>query len=410
MLPAVRAATVRLALAALWVGSLACERREPAPATREQPALREPAAQPKAQSLVAPAAEPDAAPPSTRRSQAVARAELHRCAARTDHELAEGTRVWVGSRGEGIAVVASPRALTLFAIEGGTVSKRAIVAVDAPSQRGALVCGTSCELAVVDEKARLVAYQLERDALRERGVLASGVDRRFAPALLQSGARIAYAYTRTVDETMHTLVTPGKGEPALDVTPAGHGAAAPTVLLGEKLPTLVVIDARAGVSPLLEIPFDAELAPRPAIVRTPVSQPFAPPALSALAWPSGKAEAFYSLTGRLAMTAIGRVPLRKAEEPKPLAASRGYGELEFSAVLDGDVALIAVEVPSATPPTAKRTILLKLAREHETHDAISVESGGEATRPSLAVRGDREYLLGYVSGGRAHVVELGCTP
>src|SRR5581483_10852247 len=96
-------------------------------------------------------------------------------------------------------------------------------------------------------------------------------------------------------------------------------------------PRLVMIDARAGMSPLLELPF---VGGKPGELRigTPVSQPYAPPLLRAVQLP-GEADVLvaYTALGRLAATAVGYVPLHSARAPAALLPSRGYGVIAFDA-------------------------------------------------------------------------------
>ncbi len=70
-----------------------------------------------------------------------------------------------------------------------------------------------------------------------------------------------------------------------------------------------------------------EVQPGEVVVRTPVSQPYAPPLLSAVQWSDGTAEVVFSAVGRMAMTAIARVSLRTAMDPVALLPSTGYGAL-----------------------------------------------------------------------------------
>jgi hypothetical protein len=378
------------------------------PATREQ---RDP---PASKADAAASLEPQLR--SERLSPSVAVAK-HSCVVRSDQELGSGERTavaFLGGRALVIASESSGRSLALFTQQQSEpFVRRASRSLSASAQRVTLVCRDDCELALVDDKARLLAFEVAGERIEEAGVLASGVDRRFAPALYKQAERSLYAYTSTVDEAMHTLLvvrSAGRASAPRDLTPLGHGAAAPTFVLGAARPTLVAIDARAGMSPLLEITFDERASPQPASVRTPVSAPYAPPLLAAVAWAGdGDTEVVYTAIGRAAMTAVGRVPLRSASEPTALSPSRGYGELAFSAAWAEQAALFAIEVPSGVPAAAKRTLTFKLSDGSHTYDALSIDGAGEAARPSLAASSIQgEYLVGYTSAGKVHAALLAC--
>lgn len=283
--------------------------------------------------------------------------------------------------------------------------------LESKAQRASVVCtGARCELAVVDERARLLAVQLTSKGFSSPRVLASGLDRRFAPALADTGSRVLYAYTANVDNAMHTFwleSRDGKASTPSDLTPRAHGAAAPSFVLGSKLPTLVVVDPWAGLSPLLELNFGLQGPPSAAVVRTPVSQPYEPPLLAAVEWSSGDVEVAYTAVGRLAMTAIGRVPLRKASEPAALSPSKGYGELSFAAARSRTRALFAIEVAVGTKPDAPREIALRLL------DGVSTGQGptfaADARHPSVSsLRDPGEYLVAYARAGTIQAALVGC--
>ncbi|MEY4510183.1 MAG: hypothetical protein RLZZ450_2305 [Pseudomonadota bacterium] len=283
--------------------------------------------------------------------------------------------------------------------------------LEAKAQRASAACsGVRCELAIVDVRARLLGLQLTSKGFSSPRVLASGLDRRFAPALVDTGTRVLYAYTANVDKAMHTFwleSKAGKLSIPVDLTPRAHGAAAPSFVLGSKLPTLVALDPWAGMSPLLELSFGVAGPPSAAVVRTPVSQPYEPPLLAAVEWASGEVEVAYTAVGRLAMTAIGRVPLRKASEPTALSPSKGYGELSFAAARSGARALFAIEVAVDTKPDAPREISLKLL------DGVSTVQGptfaADARHPSVTrLREPGEYLVTYARANTVQAALVGC--
>jgi hypothetical protein len=317
-------------------------------------------------------------------------------------------RLGTGSRGVALrdgVLVAADDALTLWSL-AATWREGPRLSLDAPLAKATAHCGDGgCQLAFVDQRSRLF-YAAVDGALPAPQELARGADRRFAPALATSAEQVLIAYTATVDQVMHTKLLALRGgvlTSTLDVTPEGHGAAAPTFLLGASSPTLIALDARAGISPLLELPLDASGKPQQAWVRTPVSQPFEPPQLAALVWPGGEAEVFFTVIGRLAMTAIGRVPLRRAEAIAALSPSRGYGLLEFALARGERRALFACEVPDASTPRAARRLELTLG-DGARYDVVAEL---DARAPSLA-RVDSGYLLAFTRAGEVYAALLRC--
>lgn len=185
------------------------------------------------------------------------------------------------------------------------------------------------------------------DGKAEIKQLTREVDTRFRPAISKAADNVLIAYTRPVKTAMHVEVARiANGEVTTqDVTPISHGGSAPVFVLGAKSPTLVMIDARAGVSPLLEVPFDNQGQAGAAIVRTPVSQPYGPTELWAVDIAELGVEVAFTAIGKAAATAIGRVPLRKADQPVPLLPSLGYGQLHMAAVLGARRAVFVLQSP-----------------------------------------------------------------
>jgi hypothetical protein len=293
---------------------------------------------------------------------------------------------------------------------GESAQRTATLELASPASRISLVRRAAglYVIAWVDGQGAVHRVQYETRKFGAVRVVAQGADRRFAPALFERASYSLLAYTASVDEVMHTFVQRA-AEPVSDVTPLGHGAAAPTFVLGKDTPSLVMIDARAGISPLLEVEFSAEGKPRPAEVRTPVSQPYAPPLLRALLVPEGEIEVAFSAVGKLAASAIGRVPLRRAVSALPLHASRGYGELAFDAALSGHAALFAMQVPRDEKPAAPQQIEVAWLDKSGDGKTLTLTSGASASAPSIAATPlPGEVLVGYVSEQRAYVVRLRC--
>jgi hypothetical protein len=227
------------------------------------------------------------------------------------------------------------------------------------------------------------------DGKAELKALSSEADTRFRPALARTNDSLLIAYTRPVKAAMHVEVAriSADGVASQDVTPVSHGGSAPTFVLGAKNPRLVMIDARAGVSPLLEVAFDDKGQAQPAIVRTPVSQPYSPSELWAVEVPEHGVEVAFTALGKLAATAIGRVPLRTAAEPVPLLPSLGYGQLRLAAVSGPRGAVFVLQSPNE----AKAQATLHL-------EVVVLDAKGE---------GPRFKLEGVTSSAAPSIVALG---
>ena len=357
--------------------------------------------------------EPSSAPPLAPRSAArrpQARPPENGCLVRSTSPIDADTRAGLaGQLGEMPFALAFGREVgrvALWTLAERPSRRRWTLALEAPIARAAVRCEARCTLAVVDARGVLQVFDFDLTAADAPRVLARGVDRRFAPALAGRSPATLVAYTTTRDEVMHTLLArAGDTRPHRDLTPPGHGAAAPTFVLGASPTTLVMIDARAGLSPLLELTLDAQGTPSAVQVRTPVIQPSAPPLLAATVLRSGEVEVYYSLIGRLAMTAIGRVPLRRAQLPTPLLASRGYGALNFVAARSRMRTLVALEVPTATPPSAPRTLVLELLDGARTDEVLALDG----YQPSLASGPEPgTFVLTYATASGLHASTLGC--
>jgi hypothetical protein len=324
-----------------------------------------------------------------------------------------GERILLASLGERLlaVVLTDTRTLELHAGHAlATLERVAVSALDSKVSRASLgISAGAAKLAFVDEQGRVKLAAVDDAGMHEPLLVASGADRRFAPALLAFPRGELVAFVRTVDELMHTFVARiHAGEVTLhDVTPEGHGACAPDFVAGAETPTLVMIDAHAGVSPLLELTFDAQGKAGSVSVRTPVSQPYAPPLLHAVELPNGDVEVAYTAVGKLAATAIGRVPLRRAAQPVALLPSKGYGELLFSAVRGPRRAAFAYEAPRTSVAGSTRSLEIVLLDDQGTGPLLSVGGDADARAPSLALHAGSLWL-GYTRSKQAVIASLRC--
>lgn len=341
------------------------------------------------------------------------------CVVEAERVVAEGAeRVLVANdKGQLSAVVVGKegRAFTLFrGASAETLASSATHTLEQKSARVALYAGDlGLRLTHVDEKGKVYLTAVASRAFAPPRKLADGADRRFAPAYAVVNGVELVAFTRTVEKVMHTFLArlAGGNVEVRDVTPSGHGAAAATFVLGHEPPTLVAIDAHAGVSPLLEIPLNERGEAGAHAVRTPVSQPYTPPLLAAVRMPGGSdVQVAYTAVGKLAATAIGRVPLRVATEPVALLPSRGYGEL-FMAVARGTRRVaFALESPRSETPDAPRSLEVVLLDAEGEGPRSTLAGEGDGIRyPALAVGArEGELWLGYVRKGRATIATLRC--
>ncbi len=267
-------------------------------------------------------------------------------------------------------------------------------------------------VALVDTQGTLSLIEIHNGKVSGPRVLARGVDRRFLPSMANLGAVQLVAFTKTVNELMHTFVarvSPDAIELA-DVTPTSHGAAAATFVLGAPEPTLVMLDARAGVSPLLEVGFDANGKSRPAIVRTPVSQPYAPPWLAAFEVPGADIQVAYTAIGRAAATAVGLVPLRRVEAPRALLPSLGYGPLAFSVARGARALVFATESPVSAATDAVRSVVVKVIDAGGEGATLTLACQvGTCARPTLAASAtERAFFLLHAEGAALVLSLLDC--
>lgn len=264
----------------------------------------------------------------------------------------------------------------------------------------------------IDVEGRVFLSAVEGGRIGAPRNLAEGVDRRFAPALWANKTHALLAFTRSHKDAMHVHVARiHENKSTLeDVTPEGHGAAGPAFVLGQSPVSLVFIDARAGVSPLLEVPFDAAFRPQAAGVRTPVSQPYAPPALQAVAVAKGEVQVAFTAIGQIAATAIGLVPLHRPVSPVALVPSKGYGELELAAAQNQGLSVLAVEAFRTASKGAAKTVQVFVVDSAGAGAALSVgEASISAAAPSLIASASAgRFWLTYSTEAGTQLAQLAC--
>ncbi len=290
----------------------------------------------------------------------------------------------------------------------------ASLALESPAKQAAFAyAGERAFAAWIDERARVMLVPIEGGKFGRPRSLAEGVDRRMPPALAHLNSELLLAFTRSVGESMHVHVARVENERSTveDLTPQGHGAGAPTFIAGAYPPVLVAVDARAGVSPLLEIAFNDQGRAQPAVVRTPVSQPYAPPALAAAQLAPSQVVVAYTAIGRAAATAIGLVPLRTSEAATALVPSNGYGELSLRTAQQAGLAVFAMEAFKESGKDSPRKVLVGLVEASGVGELL--ELGAEASQASAPSvypgEGNGEFSVAYTAPDGVRVAELLCT-
>jgi hypothetical protein len=295
-------------------------------------------------------------------------------------------------RGDGASITRA------YAVPVGELLKT--VAVAAPASGPALA-------AYSDARGVLRVARLGQRGLSDVRELATGLDVRFAPAL-SADEPAAIAFVKPVDQAMHTFVSVARGGvlPApVDVTPASHGAASPAFVRGAPARTLLMIDAHAALSPLLELPIADK--PGAAVVRRPVSQPAVPPLVRGFTWQGAPVHVAYTAIGKLAATAIGHVLTTDLEPPSALVPSSGYGELSLDVLARAHSAVLALEVPNDMPVTAPRHLELVVLDQQGEGSRLRLPAP-EAKKPALAAGEGSAVWLGYLAPDGAHISRLAC--
>jgi len=411
----------RTSLALCLLALFACE---DAPGPKEKPASVPPVAELRAPAKMLPSPAPESKterkvgdeikvePSDARAVDAPPRACVVRSrtvlgpAARHISLVRRGTELWL--------LRATERALEILQLaENKAVLEHSIALKSKLSARpvGLLRADASLTLAWVDERGDLSTADVVTGRIDAPRVLVKNVDPRFSPAVFDFRGSLLVAYAQTHDEAMHTMLTRTRGTELTtrDVTPVSHGAGAPTFMHGSKAPVLVMLDARAGVSPLLEVPFDEAGEPLPAIVRTPVSQPYAPPLLSAFEL-FGESQVLFTAIGRAAATAVGIVSLRRAEAPRALVPSLGYGALHFDLTLGSRGAVFVSESPTAPSLDARRGLVVNVLDAQGEGPTLRVDAPEHSlSRPVILGEDTRGgFSLVYAEGPELIWVRLGC--
>ena len=238
--------------------------------------------------------------------------------------------------------------------------------------------------------------------------LAQSVDTRFQPALVAIGAHYLVAWVKR-GTPMHIEVAELEHGPRMvarhRVTPPSMSGTAPVFVPGSAQPTLVFMDARAGVSNLLAVRFQRGV-PAAAEVLRPVGSAAPLPHVAAVVRGPNELAVAYAVVGSAATTAIGLVQSSDDAHPLPLVPGTGYGVLTVAAARRVFVA----SAPRAESPEAPRELHV---RSLETDGSLGTPlvirgTGPTARRPSLAAADETSYAVAYDTGESVELVRLRC--
>jgi hypothetical protein len=270
-------------------------------------------------------------------------------------------------------------------------------------------------VATVDAGGRIMAGRVRvhdadpRLALRQ---IAQGADTRFGPAAAAFPRHDVIAWTqRGTPMSIHvSTVNEEPAETARDaVTPDRMGGASPAFVAGASPAELMYVDPRAGVSPLVRVPFGADGKPREATVARPIGTAAEPPDVAG-ARAARYAAAAYTVVGNLATTAVGLLRFDGDNAPAiALVPGSGYGELSVDVAAGERSVVFAASAPLDTPPEAPRVVHVRRAGEHGLDEPLTlVGPDGHADRPAIARRADGTFAVSYESAGAIYVSWLRC--
>ena len=247
----------------------------------------------------------------------------------------------------------------------------------------------------------------------ELAELASGADNRMAPALRAVGRRVAVAYTDGSGTPMRVklvlLDAGGHHDPARDLTPPSMGASAPTFVDGLTTPTLVFVDARDAISPIVRVTLSSDGVPSPGQVVVPVGVVSTPPELAAAFAPSG-AWVGYTVVGHLASTAVGLVRLdRNSEAPTALVPGTAYSPLHVAAVATPDAVVFAADAPTGPGREPPHEIHVRRVDAEGAGPVLVLRApDGTAAHAAIARRADGTVAVAFSAASGVYVQTARC--
>ena len=241
--------------------------------------------------------------------------------------------------------------------------------------------------------------------------IARGVDTRFAPAVTHSEAREFIAWTAgTTPMHTHLAVLSSTGTIAKrhDLTPESMGAAAPVFVSGSSPPSLLMVDARQGMSPLLGVDLGSDGTPSPAKVILPLSTVSTPPALAGASASIG-AYVGYTGVGSAATSAVGLVAIEPlVGSPSALVPGTGYGLLHVSATAAPRAVLFAADAPTAPAKDSPREIRVHVIGKSGPGSALVIAGHGGASHAAIARDQTGITAVAFNSSSGVYVARLRC--
>lgn len=276
--------------------------------------------------------------------------------------------------------------------------------------------GNQVSLAVTDGTGALsitdVPLSSAGAASRLRAI-ASGVDTRFAPAIdhVDAGTLVAYTLGTTPMQT-HVALVPADDKPpkTTNVTPSHVGAAAPAFVVGAYPPKLYVIDARDGMSPLLEVSISAQGVPRVAEIVTPVGMVASPTKLAVARTTFGTALAYVGI-GSALTSAVGLIDVApKPGSPIALVKGTAYGPLSVAAANGPDALYFAADAPREPGAKAPKRELhvVRVAAGGLQERTVIQGPGGDAYGVAMARNGAGTVAVAFDAADGAYIARLHC--
>jgi hypothetical protein len=241
--------------------------------------------------------------------------------------------------------------------------------------------------------------------------VARGVDTRFAPAVTHSEARELIAWTTgstPMRTHLATLASTGIVSARHDLTPEAMGAAAPAFVSGSSPPSLLMVDARQGMSPLLNVDLGSDGTPKPAKVVLPLSTVSTPPVIVGASASIG-AYVGYTGVGSAATSAVGLVAIEPlVGSPSALVPGTGYGLLHVAATTAPRALLFAADAPTAPAKDAPREIHVHVIGKNGPGTALVIKGHGGASHASIARDGAGTVGVAFNSSSGVYVARLRC--
>ncbi|HEX2676945.1 MAG TPA: hypothetical protein VHM19_09905, partial [Polyangiales bacterium] len=193
-----------------------------------------------------------------------------------------------------------------------------------------------------------------------------------------------------------------------DITPESMGAAAPTFVSGASPPSLLMVDARQGMSPLLRIDLSSDGTPSVSKVVLPLSTVSTPTALVAASASVGTYVGYLGV-GSAATSAVGLVAIEPlVGSPTPLVPGTGYGSLHVAATAAPRGLLFAADAPTAPAKDSPREIRVQVIGKTGPGVGTVISGQGGASNAAIARDDTGIVAVAFSSGSGVYVARLRC--